>query len=99
MCRQGVDRGDWRSPSEVVVRVLDDVAARDALPPRQGWRPLYDSVLRGFLLKVSSPGTRAWCVLAPSKTGRSRTPQVIGHFPSLSAVEARKLARTELARI
>lgn len=69
-----------------------DLTIKNAKPPEDGNAYLWDTALRGFGIRVSSHGTKTFCVLIGS--GRRQT---IGRYPLISLSEARTEAKTILA--
>ena len=69
-----------------------DLAMRNAKSPEAGHAYLWDSALRGLGLRISSKGTKTFCVLI----GGGRR-QSIGHYPLISLSDARTEARRILA--
>ena len=70
-----------------------DLALRNAKPPQAGYSYLWDTALRGFGLRISWKGTKAFCVLIGD--GRRQT---IGRYPHpMTLADARVAAKRILA--
>jgi integrase len=69
-----------------------DLSVKATKPPEAGNTYVWDSGLRGFGLRISSHGTKTFCVLIGS--GRRQT---IGRYPAVSLADARGEARRILA--
>ena len=68
---------------------LTDIRVRGLEAPDKGSKIYYDDTLKGFGVRVSQAGTKAF-ILA---TGKNRDRQTIGRYPILSLAEARKEAQ------
>jgi integrase len=66
----------------------------DTIKPIPGKRlELFDGVVTGLALRVTETGVRSWSLLYRTTSGRLRR-LTIGRYPTLSLLQARKLAQT-----
>lgn len=77
---------------------LSDRLAKTLPPPAKGNRVYYDADLKGFGLRVTGNGARAFVLNYRNKSGRERR-LTIGSFPAWSVSTAREEAKGLLRRI
>jgi hypothetical protein len=70
---------------------LSDQTARDATPPSSGQSLMWDSEVKGFALRITKAGAKAW-VLNFRASGVQRQ-MTIGSFPDWSCKAAREQAK------
>ena len=68
---------------------LTDVLVRSLKPPARGSISVFDTNMRGLCLRVSSAGTKSFCVVQ----GKERTRTYIGKYPVVSLAAARSECR------
>jgi integrase len=76
---------------------LTDKITRSLSPPERGNRIVYDSVVKGFGLRVTANDSRAFIINYRRKTDRLERRYTIGAFPDWAVVAAREKAK-ELKR-
>jgi integrase len=64
---------------------LTDVLVRSLKPPSRGSISVFDTSMRGLCLRISSAGTKSFCLVQ----GKKRTRTYIGKYPSISLATAR----------
>ena len=72
-------------------RRLTEVAVRKILPPEFGREHYFDSLIPGFCLRVTSKGTKSWCLYFRLH-GKQRL-LTLGRYPALSLSKGREEAR------
>lgn len=77
--------------------VLTDMAIRTSQPPTIGQSEVWDHRVPGFGIRVSAAGTKSF-ILVYRFDGRARR-LTIGRYPTLSLMDARKLASQALRQV
>jgi hypothetical protein len=72
---------------------ITDIQVRNLPVPEKGSKVYYDDTLKGFGVRVSNAGTKAF-ILA---TGKNRDRTTIGRYPTISLAEARDVAKKLMA--
>ncbi|MBN8891079.1 MAG: integrase family protein [Rhodospirillales bacterium] len=72
---------------------ITDIQVRNLPAPEKGSKVYYEDTLKGFGVRVSNAGTKAF-ILA---TGKNRDRTTIGRYPTISLAEARDVAKKLMA--
>lgn len=72
---------------------LTDLSVRSLSAPEKGQRTYWDSMLKGFGVRVSQGGTKSFVVMH----GRNRELTTLGRYPAIRLKDARSVAKTVLA--
>ena len=79
-------------------RNLTDAWLRTQQPPAQGRVEIWDSKVRGLVLRITAGGTFSWGVRARTADGKRTRPK-LGDYPALGVAGARKRALAALAEV
>lgn len=60
-------------------------------PPEAGREDFWDTVVTGLTLRVTSNGVKSWCFVY--RTGEKQNRMTFGHFPAISVLQARNIAK------
>jgi integrase len=73
---------------------LTDLSVSSLKPPARGQFTCWDTVLRGFGIRVSVAGAKSWVIM----TGRDRKLSTLGRYPGMSLKDARVAAKLASAQ-
>lgn len=76
---------------------LTDVAAERTAPPEKGRLELWDTVTTGLCLRITSKNVRTWNFVY--RIGGIQRRMTLGHFPAISVLKARGIAKKALEDI
>ena len=79
-------------------RKLTEASVKKVAPPAEGRIEIFDQVVSGMALRVSSTGAKSFCIFYRREDGKQRR-MTLGSYPKIGLKDAREMARTALVQV